>query len=93
MKLDWVRYIFCTYMDHPVLRYMYSIGKFGHKTIRFFANNDEINIQTNYTIFILFTQLTLCVKNQSKTPHHLRARGDNNNKIINLIIMQMNYII
>jgi hypothetical protein len=35
-------------------------------------------MQTNYTIFILFTQLT-CAKNQSKTPHRLRGRGDNNN--------------
>jgi hypothetical protein len=45
------------------------LPKFGHKTIRFYAN-EEINIQTNYTIFILL----------SKTPHRLRARGDNNNK-------------
>jgi hypothetical protein len=38
--------------------------------------------------------IDICVKNQIKKTHHrLRARGDNNNKIINLIIMQMNYII
>jgi hypothetical protein len=32
------------------------LPKFGHKTIYFM--HEEINIQTNYTIFILFTQLT-----------------------------------
>jgi hypothetical protein len=52
---------------------------FCHKTIDFMQMRKSIFKRTIPTIFILFTQLTyICVKNQSKTPHHLRARGDNN---------------
>jgi hypothetical protein len=54
------------------------LSKFGHKT-RFYAN-EEINIQTNYAHFHPVYPTDICVKNQSKTPHRLRARGDNNNK-------------
>jgi hypothetical protein len=32
-------------------------------------------------------------KSEQSSSHRLRVRGDNKNKIINLIIMQMNYII
>jgi hypothetical protein len=49
------------------------LPKFGHKTIDFMQMRKSIFMRT-----IPFST-DICVKNQSKTPHRLRARGDNNN--------------
>jgi hypothetical protein len=62
-----------------------------HKTIDLCKSGNQYSSELYH--FHPVPPTDLCVKNQSKTPYRLWARGDNKKEIINLIIMQMNYII